>query len=38
MKHVPKVTVPASTLLKYRIAGFLAGIFIPMRTPKRGFT
>lgn len=25
-------------MLKYRIAGFISGIFIPMRTPKRGFT
>jgi hypothetical protein len=25
-------------LVKYRIAGFISGIFIPMRTPKRGFT
>jgi len=25
-------------LLKYRIPGFLSGIFTPMRIPKRGFT
>jgi len=28
----------SARLLQYRIAGFVSGIFTPMRTPKRGFT